>query len=250
MTFRRIYEQEHSFESQSNGRLYGWFHGSSKARHMMSSAGSCSLCHLESPSPRSAFLSSDAKQSRGRQFRPRFHADRPDHRRRGPAAATGSPSCGGFRPVTVPTRPLTLNINGKDHQLTLEPRVTLLDASRESAGLTGTKKRCDRRQCGDCTVLVDGRRINASLTLAITHQARRSRPSKASPKRPAGVGPGGAQQTRCLRVWLLYPGPDLFGRHLHRRDPRRHCQCGHAHLREQVAAFTVPEIRERMSVNL
>jgi xanthine dehydrogenase YagT iron-sulfur-binding subunit len=73
-------------------------------------------------------------------------------------------------PAVVARRAYTLNINGKDHQLTLEPRVTLLDALRETVGLTGTKKGCDRGQCGACTVLVDGRRINSCLTLAIMHQ--------------------------------------------------------------------------------
>jgi xanthine dehydrogenase YagT iron-sulfur-binding subunit len=63
-----------------------------------------------------------------------------------------------------------LDINGKSYQLALEPRVTLLDALRESAGLTGTKKGCDRGQCGACTVLVNGRRINSCLTLAVMHE--------------------------------------------------------------------------------
>ena len=65
--------------------------------------------------------------------------------------------------------PLTLRINGTQHALTIEPRVTLLDALRETIGMTGTKKGCDRGQCGACTVLIDGRRINACLTLAIMH---------------------------------------------------------------------------------
>ena len=65
--------------------------------------------------------------------------------------------------------PMVLRINGKDHALSLEPRVTLLDALRETIGLTGTKKGCDRGQCGACTVLIDGRRINSCLTLAIMH---------------------------------------------------------------------------------
>src|SRR4051812_5485442 len=69
-------------------------------------------------------------------------------------------------PPMAPAQPVHLNINGKEHVLALEPRVTLLDALREYAGLTGTKKGCDRGQCGACTVLVNGRRINACLTLA------------------------------------------------------------------------------------
>jgi len=60
-------------------------------------------------------------------------------------------------------------INGVDHALTLDPRVTLLDTLREHLGLTGSKKGCDHGQCGACTVLVEGRRINACLTLAVMH---------------------------------------------------------------------------------
>jgi xanthine dehydrogenase YagT iron-sulfur-binding subunit len=72
--------------------------------------------------------------------------------------------------TTVPPRAVKLNINGRDYALQLEPRVTLLDALREYAGLTGTKKGCDRGQCGACTVLANGRRINACLTLAVMHE--------------------------------------------------------------------------------
>jgi xanthine dehydrogenase YagT iron-sulfur-binding subunit len=72
----------------------------------------------------------------------------------------------------APPQPLTLRINGAEHQLSIEPRVTLLDALREVLHLTGTKKGCDRGQCGACTVLVDGQRINACLTLAVMHDGR------------------------------------------------------------------------------
>ena len=65
---------------------------------------------------------------------------------------------------------VTLSVNGTAHTLTLEPRVTLLDALREQLGFTGTKKGCDHGQCGACTVLVDGRRINSCLTLAIMNE--------------------------------------------------------------------------------
>src|SRR5271169_5678281 len=67
---------------------------------------------------------------------------------------------------------ITLNINGVKHSGDLEHRVTLLDAIRERAGLMGTKKGCDRGQCGACTVLVDGRRINSCLTLAVMHDGQ------------------------------------------------------------------------------
>ena len=80
------------------------------------------------------------------------------------AAATGAPS-----QVPGAAMPVRLNVNGHDYDLVLEPRVTLLDALRETIGLTGTKKGCDRGQCGACTVLVDDRRINACLALAVAH---------------------------------------------------------------------------------
>jgi xanthine dehydrogenase YagT iron-sulfur-binding subunit len=62
-----------------------------------------------------------------------------------------------------------LRVNGKDYTLEIEPRTTLLDALREHLRLTGTKKGCDQGQCGACTVLVAGRRVNSCLTLAVMH---------------------------------------------------------------------------------
>ena len=62
-----------------------------------------------------------------------------------------------------------LNINGTSRSLTLDPRTTLLDALREHLALTGSKKGCDHGQCGACTVLIDGHRINSCLTLAVMH---------------------------------------------------------------------------------
>jgi xanthine dehydrogenase YagT iron-sulfur-binding subunit len=71
----------------------------------------------------------------------------------------------GFTPMTD----LRLKINGTEHRLTLDPRTSLLDLLRENLQLTGSKKGCDHGQCGACTVLVNGRRINSCLSLAVTH---------------------------------------------------------------------------------
>jgi xanthine dehydrogenase YagT iron-sulfur-binding subunit len=65
-----------------------------------------------------------------------------------------------------------LQVNGLVHRLTLDPRTTLLDALREHLALTGSKKGCDHGQCGACTVLLDGRRINSCLTLAAMHDGQ------------------------------------------------------------------------------
>src|SRR5262245_44231581 len=65
--------------------------------------------------------------------------------------------------------PVTLRINGKDRELRVDPRTTLLDCIRETVDLTGTKKGCDHGQCGACTVHVNGRRINSCMTFALMH---------------------------------------------------------------------------------
>ena len=65
--------------------------------------------------------------------------------------------------------PITLRINGKDHQLNIDPRTTLLDCIRETVTLTGTKKGCDHGQCGACTVHVNGKRVLSCLNLALMH---------------------------------------------------------------------------------
>ena len=79
------------------------------------------------------------------------------------ASGTAAPSIAKF----------TLDVNGKPRELALDTRTTLLDALRDHLHLTGTKKGCDHGQCGACTVIVDGRRINSCLTLAVMHEGDR-----------------------------------------------------------------------------
>jgi xanthine dehydrogenase YagT iron-sulfur-binding subunit len=87
-----------------------------------------------------------------------------------PRAAFAAGPVDGDEPPAPVT--LELQINGHLHSLTLDPRTTLLDALREHLALTGSKKGCDHGQCGACTVLIEGRRINSCLTLAVMHDGQ------------------------------------------------------------------------------
>ncbi|MDQ1829253.1 aldehyde dehydrogenase iron-sulfur subunit PaoA [Massilia scottii] len=90
------------------------------------------------------------------------------------ASVPGAAGAADVAPVVPSARPVTgkvaFQVNGQSHILDVDTRTTLLDVLRENLHLTGTKKGCDHGQCGACTVIVDGRRINSCLTLAVMHE--------------------------------------------------------------------------------
>jgi xanthine dehydrogenase YagT iron-sulfur-binding subunit len=92
----------------------------------------------------------------------------PAFARASPADKTAAANAGSARAPAA----FTLSVNGRDHQLAVDPRTSLLDLLREHLALTGTKKGCDHGQCGACTVLLDGRRVVSCLTLAVAAQGR------------------------------------------------------------------------------
>jgi xanthine dehydrogenase YagT iron-sulfur-binding subunit len=87
------------------------------------------------------------------------------------AVCAATPPAGATRSIAALLAPATttVKVNGQRYALAVDPRVTLLDALRETLRLTGTKKGCDQGQCGACTVLINQRRVNSCLTLAVMH---------------------------------------------------------------------------------
>ena len=158
---------------------------------------------------------------------------------------------GGTDPARAPvTLPVRFEVNGKQQSLQLDTRVTLLDALREHLHLTGTKKGCDHGQCGACTVLVDGRRINACLSLAVMHEGAKittieglGSPDKLHPMQAAFVKHDGYQCGYCTpgqicsAVAVLQEVRDNIPSHV----------TGDLDTR---TALSAEEIRERMSGNI
>ncbi|MFL6629877.1 MAG: 2Fe-2S iron-sulfur cluster-binding protein [Vitreoscilla sp.] len=147
---------------------------------------------------------------------------------------------------------LTLHVNGQEHGLHVEPRTTLLDALRDHLGLTGTRKGCDRGQCGACTVLAGGRRINACLSLALQHDGDEittieglGQPGHLHPLQAAFIAEDAFQCGYCT------PGQVCSGVALVDEARRGDCSAASPDVRRQGAvALTDAEIRERMSGNL
>ena len=146
--------------------------------------------------------------------------------------------------------PVTLNVNGQPHALHLDTRTSLLDALREHLHLTGTKKGCDHGQCGACTVLVGGRRINSCLSLAVMHDGEEvttieglGGPQAMHPLQRAFVKHDGFQCGYCTPGQVCSAAGML--------QELRGGMPSHvtADLR-QPAPFSDEEIRERMSGNL
>ena len=151
----------------------------------------------------------------------------------------------------IPTMTINLRINGQTHPLTLDTRTSLLDALREQLNLTGSKKGCDHGQCGACTVLVNGRRINSCLTLAVMHEGDEittieglGNPERLHPLQAAFVEHDGFQCGYCTAgqicsaIGMLKEAADGWP----------------SHVSENLAAtrfaLTDAEVRERMSGNI
>ena len=154
-------------------------------------------------------------------------------------------------PPPAPAADLVLRVNGRSHALRVEPRVTLLDALRDSLGLTGTKKGCDRGQCGACTVIVNGRRINACLSLALAHDGDDiltiegiGQPGQLHPLQAAFVAEDAFQCGYCT------PGQVCSGVALMEEARRGDCSSVTPDVRQGAKLLTDEEIRERMSGNL
>lgn len=154
-------------------------------------------------------------------------------------------------PAPAPaTMPVSLTVNGKRRDLNLDTRTTLLDALREHLKLTGTKKGCDHGQCGACTVIVNGERINSCLSLAVQHQGDEVKtieglgtPDKLHPMQAAFVRHDGYQCGYCTPGQICSAVAVLD--EIKRGVP--------SHVQADLSARPQPtnmEMRERMSGNI
>ena len=164
-----------------------------------------------------------------------------------PGAAHGAAATAASAPSMTTT---SIEVNGKTHRLELDTRVTLLDALREHLHLTGTKKGCDHGQCGACTVLVNGRRVNACLTLAAMHDGDRvttieglGTPSTLHPMQAAFVKHDGFQCGYCTpgQICSAVGALDEI-----KRGVPSHASASLA----TIPVVTAEELRERMSGNI
>jgi xanthine dehydrogenase YagT iron-sulfur-binding subunit len=148
--------------------------------------------------------------------------------------------------------PVQLTINGQQQSLSLDPRVTLLDLLREQLHLTGTKKGCDHGQCGACTVLANGRRINSCLSLAVSHQGEEittieglAKGGELHPLQAAFLEHDGFQCGYCT------PGQICSAVAMLDEARKGDASIVTADLSKSgPAELTAPEIRERMSGNI
>lgn len=154
------------------------------------------------------------------------------------ACATTRPSATAHDAAQGPMS-IDLTVNGARHAMQLEPRVTLLDALRENLGLTGTKKGCDLGQCGACTVLSDGVRIDSCLTLAVQHQGKKittieglSGPNGLHPMQAAFLEADGLQCGYCTpgqilsAIGMLSEGPVGNDAEIREGMSGNLCRCG------------------------
>jgi xanthine dehydrogenase YagT iron-sulfur-binding subunit len=162
---------------------------------------------------------------------------------------------GGPANDTPPVETVTvgLTVNGKPHQVMVEPRMTLLDALREELSLTGTKKGCDRGECGACTVHIEGRRVLSCMTLAAMQDGRRittieglEQNGKLHPLQAAFIEHDGFQCGFCTS------GQIMSGVALIEEAKAGWPSAATADVRKpfSLADLSEPEIRERMSGNL
>jgi len=157
--------------------------------------------------------------------------------------STAIPSSVAAALVTAPVQTVRLKVNGHKHHLQVPTWVTLLDLLRDRLGLTGSKKGCDHGQCGACTVLVDGRRINSCLTLAVMQEGRSITTVEGLAIEPAREEAGPETLHPLQQAFIDH---DAF-------------QCGYCTpgqlcsavgLLDEHEPATLAELRERMSGNL